>query len=173
MNGVVNPYPESQTASLVRRLAEIQAMTTGQLRAEFERLSGRPTGSWNREWLRRKVSWLVQESLRQKSDAVGIPTLAREVRDQPRSRRLDAPIEVLPSPVRDPRLPKPGSVLVRRYKGLVLTVRVEADGFTWNGSTYKSLSAVAAAITGQHWNGRLFFNLTPRRRGKGRTERTR
>jgi len=157
--------PESRTADLIRRLAEIQAMTTGELRAEFERLSGRPTGSWNRDWLRRKVSWLTQAKGRQTSDTVNLPTLVAEVRDQPRSPRLDAPIQVLPSPVRDPRLPKPGSVIIRDYRGLRLTLTVLDRGFEWNGQTYSSLTAAAKAITGQHWNGRLFFGLTRRSRG--------
>jgi hypothetical protein len=36
---------------------------------------------------------------------------------------------------------------------------VLADGFAWNGSTYKSLSEVARAITGTRWNGPRFFGL--------------
>jgi hypothetical protein len=40
------------------------------------------------------------------------------------------------------------------------------NGFEWNGQAFSSLSAVANAITGQHWNGRLFFGLTKRSRGK-------
>jgi hypothetical protein len=157
-------------AALIARLAEIQTLSTGQLRAEFQHLSGRPTGSWNREWLRRKVSWLIQES--QASDAVELPTLVPEVRDQPRSPRLDAPIQVLPGRgIRDPRLPRPGTEIVRVYRGLRLTVRVLEGAYEWNGRTYSSLSAVARAITGCHWNGRLFFGLTPRRRG-ATTERS-
>jgi hypothetical protein len=159
-------------AALIARLAEIQTLSTGQLRVEFQRLSGRPTGSWNREWLRRKVSWLIQESQGRGSDVVRLPTLVPEVRDQPRSPRLDAPIQVIPSRgVRDPRLPRPGTEIVRLYRGLRLTVRVLEGGFEWNGTPYTSLSAVARAITGCHWNGRLFFGLTPRRRGGAKTER--
>ncbi len=141
-------------------------MTTGQLRGEFQNLSGRPTGSWNREWLRRKVSWLIQEATRQVSDGVESPTLVTEVRDQPRSPRLDAPIQVLPGGVRDPRLPRPGTELVREYRGLRLRVAVLEQGFEWNGRAYSSLTALAREITGAHWNGRLFFGLTQRRRGK-------
>lgn len=152
-------------AALIARLAEIQAMTTGQLRAEFQRLAGRPTGSWNREWLRRKVSWLIQESRRQASDAVEPPTLVPEVRDQPRGPRLDAPIQILPGRgILDPRLPRPGTEIVREYRGLRLTVRVLEGAYEWNGQTYSSLSAVAKAITGQHWSGPFFFNLRPRKR---------
>ena len=163
---------ETQTA-LIARLAAIQGMKTGQLRTEFHRLSGRPTGSWNRDWLQRKVSWLIQEKARQESDGVKCLTLVPEVRDVPRSPNLAAPIQVLPGRgVRDPRLPKPGAEIVRVYRGLRLTIRVLDAGFDWNGRIYPSLSAVAKAITGQHWNGRLFFNLTRRRRGKRRPERS-
>jgi hypothetical protein len=164
--GMDDPTEREPVAPLVAHLTAIRTLSTGQLRTEFQRLSGRPTGSWNREWLRRKVSWLTQANQRQKSDAVGLPTLVPEVRDQPRSPRLDAPIQMLPAPVRDPRLPRPGSVLVRAYRGLRLTVTALERGFEWNGHYFSSLSAVAKAITGQHWNGRLFFGLTRRSRGR-------
>lgn len=154
-------------AALVAHLAQIQALSTGQLRAEFQRLSGRPTGSWNRVWLRRKTSWLIQASQRQTADGVELPTLVPEVRDQPRSPRLDAPIMVgTGRGVRDPRLPRAGTEIVRNYRGLRLTVRVLEGGYEWNDQTYSSLSAVAKAITGCHWNGRLFFGLTRRKRTK-------
>ena len=53
----------------------------------------------------------------------------------------------------------PGTVLNRIYKGEALQVRVLADGFEFEGNRYASLSAVAKAITGLHWNGRLFFGI--------------
>ncbi len=43
-------------------------------------------------------------------------------------------------------------------------VVVHDDGFEWEGRRFGSLSELARAITGAHWNGRLFFGLTPRRR---------
>jgi hypothetical protein len=155
------------TATLIARLAEIQSLTTGQLRAEFGRLAGRPTGSWNREWLRRKVAWLIQEEARQASDTAEFSTLVKEVRDQPRSPRLDAPIQSLPARgVRDPRLPKPGTILVRDYRGLRLLVTILERGAEWNGRAYSSLSAVACAISGQHVSGPFWFGLRHRSRGR-------
>ncbi|MEO1610665.1 MAG: DUF2924 domain-containing protein, partial [Pseudomonadota bacterium] len=44
-------------------------------------------------------------------------------------------------------------------------VTVTADGFEWQGRPYKSLSAIARAITGTRWNGFIFFGLKSRRRG--------
>jgi hypothetical protein len=54
---------------------------------------------------------------------------------------------------------RPGTVLVRDWDGTSQRVMVLADGFAWNGSTYKSLSQVARAITGTRWNGPRFFGL--------------
>jgi hypothetical protein len=159
--------PREPQASLIARLVEIQAMKTGALRDELTRLTGSPAKSWNRPYLVRKVSWLIQGAARQDSDGVEFPTLVTEVRDQPRSPRLHAPIQVLPGRgVRDPRLPKPGTRIVRQYRGLKLTVTVLERGFEWNGRAYSSLTALATEITGSHWNGRLFFNLTRRSRGR-------
>ena len=66
-----------------------------------------------------------------------------------------------PEPVSDD--PLPGTVLTREYKGREVRVRVLEKGFEYEGQPYRSLSAVAKAITGSHWNGRLFFGL---RKGK-------
>lgn len=56
---------------------------------------------------------------------------------------------------------KPGTRLVREYHGRVHDVVVVEDGYVWNGTRYRSLSAVARAITGTRWNGHVFFGLKP------------
>ena len=53
----------------------------------------------------------------------------------------------------------PGTVLVREWDRRSQRVMVMADGFSWNGQTYDSLSKVAFAITGTNWNGPRFFGL--------------
>ena len=45
-------------------------------------------------------------------------------------------------------------------------MKVLPAGFEHEGQTYRSLSAVAKAVTGSHWNGHLFFGLTTVKRGK-------
>ena len=57
------------------------------------------------------------------------------------------------------RLPIPGTVLTRKYRGRLIEVTVLPKGFEWEGEVYRSLSAVAKAVTGSHWNGFLFFGL--------------
>jgi Protein of unknown function (DUF2924) len=61
-----------------------------------------------------------------------------------------------------PRKLTPGTRLVRDWRGVGHTVTVVADGFEYDGKHWKTLTAVARAITGAHWNGPLFFGLTRR-----------
>jgi hypothetical protein len=62
-----------------------------------------------------------------------------------------------PRPQSDDRLPPPGTILSRPYKGRTLQVQVLTEGFAFEGQVYPSLSAVAKAATGSHCNGYLFF----------------
>jgi Protein of unknown function (DUF2924) len=62
---------------------------------------------------------------------------------------------------------RPGTLLTREWDGHLQRVMVLADGFTWNGKTYRSLSKVALAITGSRWNGPRFFGLRDRPSSEG------
>ncbi len=53
----------------------------------------------------------------------------------------------------------PGTRLLREWNGRTHQVDVTDEGFAWNGETYRSLSAVARAITGARWSGPRFFGL--------------
>jgi len=58
---------------------------------------------------------------------------------------------------------KPGTRLVREWQGRTYEVLVLDDGFSWQGTRYRSLSAIARQITGTAWSGPLFFGLKPNR----------
>jgi len=75
----------------------------------------------------------------------------------------DTPVRV-PKFQADDRLPPPGTVITRKYKGEVLHVKVRPDGFEYEGVVYTALCAVAKEIAGSHCNGYLFFRLD--RKGK-------
>lgn len=64
-----------------------------------------------------------------------------------------------PSPSRDSRLPVPGTVLTRKYKGKNISIKVLDKGIEYKGKVYRSLTAVADAVTGSHLNGYRFFDL--------------
>lgn len=62
-----------------------------------------------------------------------------------------------------PRKLTPGTRLVRDWHGVGHTVTVLADGFEYDGQIWNSLTAIAKAITGAHWNGPRFFGLAERK----------
>ncbi|MBF0386888.1 MAG: DUF2924 domain-containing protein [Candidatus Omnitrophica bacterium] len=64
----------------------------------------------------------------------------------------------LPS-LRDKRLPIPGTIIRKNYKGQEIRVKVLEKGFEYNGKVYRTLTAIAQELTGAHWNGYSFFNL--------------
>ena len=60
---------------------------------------------------------------------------------------------------RTDRRPLAGTKLMREWQGVTYEVIVQPDHFEFQGRHYKSLSAVARAITGTVWNGWTFFGL--------------
>lgn len=60
---------------------------------------------------------------------------------------------------RDKRLPIPGTLITKDYKGTDIRVKILDKGFEYNSKVYKTLTAIAKEVTGSHWNGYLFFNL--------------
>jgi len=150
-----------------KEVATLRWMTVGQLRRRFAEVFGEATAVGNKPWLVKRIAWRLQAlaegdlSERARRRAAELANDADLRLNPPRDKTAAAPPPPadVPSPP-DPRLPPPGSVLSRPYKGRQLQVQVLADGFAFEGRLYRSLSAVAQAITGSHCNGFLFFRLT-------------
>jgi len=136
--------------------------------ARFQELFGESPRARNRVFLLRRVAWRLQANLHG-----GLSERARqralEIADD-RELRLTAPSprRVAPSaaaaPPSDTRLPLPGAVLQRQYRGRAIQVKVLLDGFEHDGQRFASLSAIAERITGTRWNGFVFFGLQSRKR---------
>ena len=69
-------------------------------------------------------------------------------------------------PTETSKNPAVGPTLVRHWRGRDIVVLIREDGIEHEGDLYRSLSAVARAVTGSRWNGRLFFGLTQRRKAQ-------
>ena len=67
---------------------------------------------------------------------------------------------------------KPGTRLVREWRGVTHMVLIHVDGIEWSGQRYHSLSVVAREITGARWSGPRFFGLKQRPRDSTSTART-
>jgi hypothetical protein len=148
---------------LHRELLALETMSVGELAAKYLEVFGEPSRSRNKAYLQKKIAWRIQElaegGLSERAKR-RIHELAKDAPIRQRPPRGTSP--VLGGPVRDPRLPKAGTVLRRTHGGREHLVTVHVDDFEFGGKRYASLSAIAKAITGTNWNGLLFFGLTKR-----------
>jgi hypothetical protein len=156
--------------NVAKEMAALEAMTVGELRGRYAQVFGEETRSGNKGWLVKRIVWRIQ--------ALAEGDLSERARRRAAELAQDADLRLIPprqgkrasmqkngkvSAAVDGRLPLPGTILTRWYKGQTLKVQVLRHGFEYEGQVYKSLSAVAKAITGSHTNGYLFFRLA----GKG------
>ena len=129
-------------------------LTIFELRREWRRLHRMPPPMrLSRELLIRGMTYKIQEkalgalskSIRRKLESLNVEPAAGD------ARKLMPPISL-----------KPGTRLVREWRGVTHTVLVHADGVEWNGRRYRSLTVIAREITGAHWSGPRFFGLRKR-----------
>jgi hypothetical protein len=155
--------------NIVNEVAALRRLSVGQLRQRFAELFGETTNASNRTWLVKRIVWRMQAltegdlSQRARRRAAELARDA-DLRLNPPQRKTTA-TTVTPEPVNAPvpvdhRLPPPGTILTRPYKGQLVQVQVLTEGFAYGGRVYPSLSAVAKAITGSHCNGYHFFRNT-------------
>jgi Protein of unknown function (DUF2924) len=151
-------------------IAALPRLTVKDLRSRYAEVYGEPTKSSNKQWLTKRIAWRLQSlaegdlSERARKRAAELARDADLRRTVPRLQTATSPIgrTVAGSVVieHDHRLPPPGTVITRKYKGANVEVMVLPEGFAYAGAIYPSLSAVAKVITGSHCNGYLFFRLT-------------
>ena len=139
-------------ASVVAQLTALRRMSVVELKQRWETLFGTPAPNNSRSSLEVRLGNRIQELM--------LGGLSRDTR-----RVLDLLVKELEGKnsrkaiMTDPRKPIPGTRLLREWDGAEHSVTVLRDGFDWQGRKFKSLSAVARAITGTQWNGYRFFGL--------------
>jgi hypothetical protein len=157
------------TQRIAHEVAALQRLTVKELRGRYAELFRETALANNKAWLVKRIAWRLQ--------ALAEGDLSERARRRAAELVDDADLRLNPprdgsTPAADPaakpqtlkcqaddRLPPPGTVLTRKYKGETLQVQVLTVGFAYAGQMYASLSAVAKAITGSHCNGYLFFRL--------------
>lgn len=147
--------------TIAQQIRELRGLAPAELAERYEQLFGKPPRIRNKAFLQRQVAWKLQERAlgglsehaRTRLDQIIATLDVRLATPEPRPRAASKA---------EPRGPLVGTTLVRRWHDQEIKVEVRENGFEWNGALYKSLSAIARAITGTNWNGRLFFGLTKR-----------
>jgi hypothetical protein len=142
--------------TVLETLARIGRMDVDELRDQWRALFGtEPPASYAKAQLVRRLAWRVQE-LR----FGGLSDRARQ-----RLSEIADGDDLACGKKRSPKPRKrsslaPGTRLVRQWRGVEHVVTALADGgFEWDGRCYRTLSAVAGAMTGQHVSGPRFFGL--------------
>ena len=146
----------TQNDGAARERNEIQRLVV-----RYEEVYGRPPKVRHAAWLRKRIAWALepgnQEGLSEPARR-RLHELIAEI-DIPGIVVGGAPIMRSEVPPREVGKPSPGTVLTRAWRDREIRVLVRDEGFECDGTIYASLSAVAKAVTGAHWNGRAFFNL--------------
>lgn len=159
-------------ASVIAQIRALQRMSLPQLQQKWVEVFGEETKQRDRDQMWRRLALKLQEDLLgslSTEDRATVERYREEFRRTPPEKwfpgaRHNRKRKARPSPSRDSRLPGPGSAIRRVYRGHEIVVKVLDKGFEYNGSVYRSLSAVAYEVTGTRWNGYLFFGLA----GSGR-----
>jgi hypothetical protein len=159
----------SPRLNIAKEVAAMERMTVDQLRSKFVEVFGEGTNSRHKQWMIKRIAWRMQANVEGGLSERALRRAMELANDA--DLRLTAPRERKPEPDACERTVSvaaaikpntsllPGTVLKREYKGRTIRVTVLAHGFEFEGERYKSLTAVAKAVTGKHWNGFHFFGL--------------
>jgi Protein of unknown function (DUF2924) len=143
----------SGTDPIPARLAALKTTPTIALKKQWRDLFETEPPPFNRRHLESRLAYRIQELAYGglKPETIRrLEQLGEQLDGGDRSRRNIRA---------DRERPITGTRLLREWQGTEQIVTVTRDGFEWQGRPYKSLSAIARAITGTRWNGWVFFGL--------------
>jgi hypothetical protein len=147
----INPNVEAE-------LEQLRTTPIASLRIRYRELFRiDPPKAFGPDLLRRSIAQRIQEKA-----YGGLPRETQRLLD----RMIKATAGGGRGRIEVPRQIKPGSELVRTWKGQTYKVTVVADGYSYNGTKFTSLSEIANRITGTRWNGPKFFGLRSEDRGR-------
>jgi len=146
------------TDTVLAQLAALKAAPTAALKAQWRSLFASEPPGFKRKYLESRLAYRIQEL------AYGGLKPASVARLEALAERLDGGKVSVRKARADDR-PVAGTRLLRQWQGIEHAVTVLAEGFEYEGRPYRSLSAIARAITGTRWNGLVFFGLKNHRGG--------
>lgn len=149
--------------SVLKQVADLQNLTYEELRDLWHTLCGNEPPAYNRQYIIKRLAYRIQEiaygGLSEEAHRKMDEVLKRHGYDE-NGRPIQSALRCRSGRAKD--LPVIGSRFVREWNGRRYEVTALRDGFEFEERRYRSLSAVAKAITGTHWNGRAFFGVAGR-----------
>jgi len=145
--------------TVLKQIDELNRMSMAELRKRWYDLLGSDPGRLGRQYVIRRLAYRIQE--------LAYGGLSRDARRElGRIANGSTPKVVAEAKRQRKKALRPGTRLLRDWHGERHEVTVKEDGFLYDGKVYRSLTAVARAITGSGWSGNRFFGLTPTTRSK-------
>src|ERR1700724_2169585 len=145
---------DKRAIDVAKALVRLSALTIFELRGEWRRLHRMPPPMrLSRDLLTRGITYKLQER------AYG--GLSKAAARKLEQAAAGPPSRGAAKPTPSVSL-RPGTRLVREWRGVTHTALIHADGIEWRGQRYRSLSVVARKITGARWSGPRFFGLRQR-----------
>ncbi len=154
---------------LTKQITELRGLSMPALVARYEALFGKPPRVKNREFLWKRICWKIQEERfggLSGAAKARLEELIAEIKLPAEESRRGVSGKLTPSRAARSEGLKVGTSLVREWHGQQISLKVVEGGFELDGVVHNSLSAAAKAVTGSHWNGKLFFGLVGRKRAK-------
>ena len=151
----------SSGEGVTREVARLSELPLPELRSEWHRWhpERQIPARLSRDLLVRTIAWKLQEQVYGRCPPMLTRKLERLAAQLERSGNLDIEREAYL---------KPGTLLVREWRGQTFRVTATQDGFLYDGRPFESLSEIARTITGTKWSGPRFFGLK-QRTGRGRS----
>lgn len=144
--------PAIPPTDVLARLAALKTAAIPALKQQWRELFGAEPPPYNRRFLESRLGYRIQELA---YGGLKPETLARL---EALGNQFDGG-KIIIRRMRGDDRPIAGTMLIREYQGVEYVVTVTRSGYEYAGQPYKSLSAIARAITGTRWNGRVFFGL--------------
>lgn len=163
MKDTMNDRETQDRRTILSRVAALDRMTESKLHEEWRTLFGGEAPQCRPSVLRRRLAHRIQEL----SCGAPVEELRRRIEEHRTRLGMDAMGVRCRNDCGRANTLVTGTRLVREWGGVRCEVTVMSKGFEFQGKSYRSLSAVAKAITGTHWNGRAFFGLYKPFTGRG------
>jgi hypothetical protein len=168
------------TTEVLMEIEKLRRASLTALRAKHREVFQEETRCRHREHLFRRIAWRLQalaeggltERARERAQQIARDADLRLIAPPDFFNLAGTSIETIPGDrdrrQYDRRLPLPGTLLSREWKGRTILVEVLVNGFRYDNRLYPSLSAIAVTVTGTRWNGLAFFGLTGKTEAKPR-----
>ncbi len=145
--------------SVLRQLTALRQMSLSELQDKWRDLYGSEPPNFRKTFLTRRLAFRIQELFYGGLEEP-VKTKLKEIADE------ESNAEKTKSQVEFNGKILPGTRFTREWQGKLYETIVREDGFEYNGQIYRSLSAIAKAITGTQWNGRKWWGLPSKKRNK-------